>query len=526
MLYDIIIGPVETIVDWVFYFIINNIPQAGVIGAVIGVSLTINYLALPLYNIADALQEKERKIAKLLEYRVNKIKKAFKGDERFMMLSVYYRQNNYHPLYALRSSLSILIEIPFFIAAYHYLSHCEALRNVSFWIFKDLGRPDGLLTIHIFGRCLPVHILPILMTLINFVSGAIYTRNASFREKIQQYGIAGIFLVLLYKSPSGLVLYWILNNWFSLLKNMVNTTKYPAKIAHASLIAIFAFGSAWYLFSNGVVWRKIFVILFTIFVVLFPRIVKLLKLYYNKNKISLMANDSLNFYIVLLSGLSVALLAGYLLPAYIFIHYPQYFVFNPKLYLFNAFPTALGFFVFWPVCIYKLFGKSVKISMALLFFVIFACSLVNVLVLHTDFSLLTLTFDYERTAETFSLRSVLLPIFVFAASIFVFSLFCKLKKPAVPCLLLAACLVTEIVFCARYTFYLKKTDYEPSVKNACNYLNSFEPEAIVLMRKRSLVQLKNFVLLQTLPPVLRVSFFFNCSEKFEIKSDNAERSRS
>lgn len=142
-LYCIIISPIETIVDWVFNFILNKIDSAGVIGAVFGVSLAINFLALPLYNIADRLQEKERKIAKALEPRVKKIKKAFKGDEQFMMLSEYYRQNNYHPLYVLRSSLSILIEIPFFIAAYHYLSHNEALRGAGFWIFNDLGSPDN-----------------------------------------------------------------------------------------------------------------------------------------------------------------------------------------------------------------------------------------------------------------------------------------------------------------------------------------------------------------------------------------------
>ena len=97
-LYYIIISPIETVVDWVFNFIINKIDAVGVIGAVFGVSLAINFLALPLYNIADSLQEKERKISKALEFRVKRIKKAFKGDEQFMMLSEYYRQNGYHPL--------------------------------------------------------------------------------------------------------------------------------------------------------------------------------------------------------------------------------------------------------------------------------------------------------------------------------------------------------------------------------------------------------------------------------------------
>lgn len=136
-LYNIIISPIETIVDWVFLFVVNKIDAVGVIGAVLGVSLVINFLALPLYNIADSIQEKERKLAKSMEAGIKRIKKAFKGDEQFMMLQTYYREHNYHPLYTFRSSLSILIEIPFFIAAYHYLSHNTTLQGASWWIFKE-----------------------------------------------------------------------------------------------------------------------------------------------------------------------------------------------------------------------------------------------------------------------------------------------------------------------------------------------------------------------------------------------------
>ena len=97
MFYSILIEPIELIVNWVYSFFINKFSFLGVIGAIYGVSMVINFLALPLYNVADSLQEKERKISKKLEYRVKRIKKGFRGDEQFMMLSEYYRQNDYHP---------------------------------------------------------------------------------------------------------------------------------------------------------------------------------------------------------------------------------------------------------------------------------------------------------------------------------------------------------------------------------------------------------------------------------------------
>ena len=149
ILYNIIITPIETIIDWVWLFLTRKISSTGGgILAVAGVSIAMNFMALPIYNVADRIQEKQRRIAKSLEERVRRIKKAFKGDEQFMMLQTYYRENNYHPLYVLRSSLSILIELPFFIAAYHYLSHCEALRGASFWIFRNLGEPDSLIHLY------------------------------------------------------------------------------------------------------------------------------------------------------------------------------------------------------------------------------------------------------------------------------------------------------------------------------------------------------------------------------------------
>ena len=76
MLYDLIISPIELIVEYIFKFSISKFENFGVIGAILAVSIGINLLALPLYNIADKLQEKERITTKKLEPRVKRIKKA------------------------------------------------------------------------------------------------------------------------------------------------------------------------------------------------------------------------------------------------------------------------------------------------------------------------------------------------------------------------------------------------------------------------------------------------------------------
>ena len=133
------------------------------------------------------------------------------------MIQEYYRINNYKPVYALKSSVSLLLQIPFFIAAYNLLSGMQSLHGMSFGIISDLGTEDAMFHIGTF----PVNVLPILMTLINVVSGIIYTKGHPLRAKVQVYGLAAIFLVLLYHSPAGLVFYWLLNNVFSLGKNII-----------------------------------------------------------------------------------------------------------------------------------------------------------------------------------------------------------------------------------------------------------------------------------------------------------------
>lgn len=215
-LYNLIITPLIYLIEIIFSLAFYMLKSAG--PSIVVVSVVVNTLILPLYQTADRLQREERERQKAMSKWVDHIKKHFKGDEQYMMLSTYYRQQGYKPIYALRSSLSLLLQIPFFIAAYRYLSGVEILKGASFIGIQNLGAPDGL--IQLGGMTL--NLLPILMTLLNVVSGAVYTKGFSLKDKLQTYGLAVLFLFLLYDSPAGLVLYWTCNQIFSLVKNIIN----------------------------------------------------------------------------------------------------------------------------------------------------------------------------------------------------------------------------------------------------------------------------------------------------------------
>lgn len=214
-LYTVFISPVESIVEFIFYFVIKIFADKPVV-AIVFVSLAVNLLILPLYKRADDMQEQEREKIKSMDRWNKHIKKTFKGDERYMMQTAYYRIEGYKPISAIAGSLSLLFQIPFFIAAYHFLSNVEILKGAGTFMISDLGAPDAMFKIGGFS----VNVLPILMTAINIVSGVIYTKGFKLKEKIQLYAMALLFLVVLYNSPSGLVIYWTLNNLFSLLKNV------------------------------------------------------------------------------------------------------------------------------------------------------------------------------------------------------------------------------------------------------------------------------------------------------------------
>ena len=119
---------------------------------------------------------------------ITHIKKVFSGDERMMMQQEYYRQNHYKTMDAFKGSISLFLEIPFFIGAYQFLSRLKALQGVSFGPLSNLGAPDGLLVI----GSVAINLLPILMTAVNMVSCVIYTKGFPKKTKIQLYIMSAV----------------------------------------------------------------------------------------------------------------------------------------------------------------------------------------------------------------------------------------------------------------------------------------------------------------------------------------------
>jgi YidC/Oxa1 family membrane protein insertase len=183
--------------------------------SIIVVSAVVSAGVLPLYALAESWQNKERELQNKLQPILAEFKTVYKGWQLHAFTQTLYRQNRYHPIYALRAYVGIAIQIPFFLAAYRLLSGYGAFNGQSFGFIRDLGQPDQILK---FGD-VSLNLLPILMTVVNLFSSYIYGKKLSRRENLQLLGLALFFLVVLYRSPSGLLLYWTCNNIFTLLRN-------------------------------------------------------------------------------------------------------------------------------------------------------------------------------------------------------------------------------------------------------------------------------------------------------------------
>ena len=357
ILFQLLIKPIELILELIYG--LTKTLTGNSVFSILALSIAVNILLLPFYHRADVIQKEEKELEDRLSYWVRHIKKTFKGNERFLMLDTYYRQNGYKPYYSLKSTIPLLLQVPFFIAAYHFLTHLEELKGLSFWIIKDLGMPDGLLSI-----CgTSANVLPIAMTAINLISATLDTRDRSLKSNLQLYAMAVFFLVVLYDSPAGLVLYWTFNNVFSLFKNLFSLICFPE---HFLERVSFGCGAVLFLatglFYHPAKTKYKVLILLGCLVLMIPKIISIIRKKFPDWQPSGNKPDNVRFF---LGGLFLAVLTGLLIPSTVVGSSPAEFVLMPEYssplwHVLNAFLLAFGMFVVWMGIFYSLSSDSAK----------------------------------------------------------------------------------------------------------------------------------------------------------------------
>lgn len=397
-MYTLVIYPITQIIELTYIAIDNTFNVHGV--SILGVSIAVTLLTLPLYAVAENIQQRERKKQAALSYWVAHIKKNFSGDERFLMTQYYYRENHYHPLMALRGLAPLAVQVPFFIAAYIFLSTPGLLTDSSFLFIKDLSLPDGLLKVGNFS----INALPILMTAINVAASIVYTsdENFSLKDKLQLHLMALIFLLILYQSPSGLVLYWTANNIFSLIKNAYYKFEKPLRALFITMVLLLVAIDAYFLITGTALEKSGYIIALSIALPLVPFALRALRHILVSNDVRLSHDDRTRNLIYILSATTCVLFIGLLTPSLVIASSPQEFSFvdsysSPLYFLLNTFNQALGVFIFWPLIVYVLCPKKIQSILSVAFLIIALSVLVNALFFPSDYGSLNpmLVFESE-----------------------------------------------------------------------------------------------------------------------------------
>ena len=214
--YYIFLWPFEQLFYVLLNFLLGIVPVGW---ALVGLSVIINAIYIPIQVMAKRIEDKEVAKQKLVKADVKEIKKHYKGEEAFRKIEAAYKKHNYSVFLSFRSNLSLLVMIPFFVAAVLTLDNNPVFSNVSFLGIGNLAVPDGLL----FG----INILPFVMTIVNIASIKLVEPDKPLFSKSNAKLIilALLFLAFLYNKSASLLVYWTCNNMIFLLRAAVKLAR-------------------------------------------------------------------------------------------------------------------------------------------------------------------------------------------------------------------------------------------------------------------------------------------------------------
>ncbi len=189
--------------------IYKYIPNYG--WSIVIVTFLLRFALLPLTIYSYSSMKKMQKI----QPKVQKIKDRYRGklrDKRgridFEMqrkmneeIQELFKREKVSPM---GGCLPVLIQIPIFFAFFRLLSTAAELRKAEWilWI-KDLSSPD------------PLYILPIAMGVTQYIQQQMTPPTDPLQKRLFTF-FPVVFTVISFSFPSGLVLYWVASNVFTL----------------------------------------------------------------------------------------------------------------------------------------------------------------------------------------------------------------------------------------------------------------------------------------------------------------------
>ena len=202
------ISPLSKLMFRFMLFCHGAIPNYGLV--IIVLSTLIKVLFYPLTQKSM----KSMKAMQQLQPEIERLRKdpKYKDKPQELQKAIMktYSERGVNPM---GGCFPMLLQMPVFIALFQVLSRTIELRRAPFvlWI-KDLSAPDVVarlpFSLPFIGDA--VSLLPILMGVAMFVQQKMQTTDP--KQAAMTYMLPVVFTVLFFRFPSGLVLYWLVNN--------------------------------------------------------------------------------------------------------------------------------------------------------------------------------------------------------------------------------------------------------------------------------------------------------------------------
>jgi YidC/Oxa1 family membrane protein insertase len=167
---------------------------------IIIISILIKIIFLPLTQISMKSMKEMQKV----QPEMSRLKEQYKNDKARLQqeIMLLYKRRKINPM---SGCLPMLIQIPVFIALYNALQNGIEMRHAPFFLWiVDLSAKD------------PIYITPIIMGATMFIQQKM-TPSAADPAQAKMFLLMPVMFTFLFLNfPSGLVLYWLVNNVLSI----------------------------------------------------------------------------------------------------------------------------------------------------------------------------------------------------------------------------------------------------------------------------------------------------------------------
>jgi YidC/Oxa1 family membrane protein insertase len=195
---------------------------------IIILTILIKIAFYPLTKKSMASMKKMQELGPIMK----QIKEKYKDDKARQQQETMnlYKTYKINPL---SGCLPMVLQIPVFIALYKGLLVAIELRHAPFmlWI-NDLSAPEHLWDLSLAGYTLPVRLLPLLMGISMFVQQKMSPSGGMdpAQQKMMLF-LPLIFTFMFWGFPTGLTIYWLVNNLLSIGQQLIQNRQAEAEKA-------------------------------------------------------------------------------------------------------------------------------------------------------------------------------------------------------------------------------------------------------------------------------------------------------